>query len=208
MKHGALAALMIAVFAGGLALAQPGPGTAAPAPAANSQVPMARGMQGRQEKPGMQGMAAMMPDMTPDQLAKIDALREAHLKDVLPLRTDLQVKEIELQALWRADEPDAKKILAKVKEIGDVREKMEAARITLMFDCRKLMTPEQLKAMKKMGVGRGMMGRGMGRGMRGMMRGQMGGLGDDMMGGSQSDDPPGPMMGQGGQQCCPGCNMH
>ena len=199
MKHAALAALMIAVVAGGLALAQPGPGTAAQAP--TNQAPMARGMRGMQGTPRMQGMAAMMPDLTPDQLAKIDALREAHLKEVQPLRTDVQVKGIELQALWRADEPDVKKIQAEVKEIGDTREKLEAARIGLLFDIRKLLTPDQLKAMKKMGMGRGMMGKGMGRGMRGMMRG-------DKMGGSQSDDPPGPMMGQGGQQCCPGCNMH
>jgi Spy/CpxP family protein refolding chaperone len=151
----------------------------------------------------MQGMAAMMPDLTPDQLEKMDALRAAHLKEMMPLRTDLQLKEIELQALWRADEPDAKKIVAKVKEIGDIRQKMEVARINHLFDCRKLMTPEQLKAMKKMGMGRGMMGRGMGRGMRGMKRGQ----GYGMPGGDDFGGPQGPM-GQGGQQGCPGCNMH
>jgi len=186
---------MIIALAAGFALAQPGPGAVAPAPAGKAQAPTTCGMQGMQGMPGMQGMAAMMPDLTPDQLDKMDALRTAQLKVMLPLRTDLQVKEIELAALWRADQPDANKIIAKVKEIGDVREKMEVARINHMFDCRKLMTPEQLKAMKKMGMGRGMMGRGKGRGMRG----QMGG--DDLGG------PQGPM-GQGGQQCCPGCNMH
>jgi Spy/CpxP family protein refolding chaperone len=211
MKHTALAALMIAVAAGGLALAQPGPATAAPASAVKAQAPMACGMQGMQGMPGMQGMAAMMPDLTPDQQDKMDALRAAHLKEMMPLRTDLQLKEIELEALWRADEPDAKKIVAKVKEIGDIREKMEVARINHMFDCRKLMTPEQLKAMKKMGMGRGMMGKGMGRGMRGMMRGQMGecpmGEGCGMQGGGQCGMQ-GPMMGQDGQQGCQGCKMH
>jgi Spy/CpxP family protein refolding chaperone len=207
MKHGALAALMIAVVAGGLALAQPGPATAVPAPAAKAQAPMACGMQ------GMQGMmpGAAMPDMTPEQLEKIDALRAAHLKEMSPLRTDLQIKELELGALWRADEPDAKKIVAKVKEIGDIREKMEIARINHQFDMRKLMTPEQRKAMKGMGMGRGMMGKGMGRGRRGMMRGQtggcpMGGEGCGMQGGGQCGMQ-GPMKGQGGQQGCPDCKM-
>ena len=161
-----------------------------------------------QGMPGMQGMAAMMPDLTPDQQDKMDALRAAHLKEMMPLRTDLQLKQIELEALWRADEPDAKKIVAKVKEIGGIREKMEVARINHMFDCRKLMTPEQLKAMKKMGMGRGMMGKGMGRGMRGQMGGcPMGGEGCGMQGGNQCGGPQGPM-GQGGQQGCPDCNMH
>jgi Spy/CpxP family protein refolding chaperone len=214
VKNRTLAALMVAALAAGFALAQPGPGTAAPAPAGKAQAPMTCGMQGMQSmqgKPGMQGMASMMPDLTADQQGKMDALKTAHLKEMLPLRTDLQVKEIELGALWRADEPDAKKIVAKVKEIGDIREKMEVARVNHLFDCRKLLTPEQLKAMKKMGMGRGMMGKGMGRGMRGMMRGQMGGCpmggeGCGMQGGGQCGMQ-GPM-GQGGQPGCPDCKMH
>jgi Spy/CpxP family protein refolding chaperone len=203
MKHRALAALMIVVVAGGLALAQPGPGTAAPAPATKMQAGMAHGM------PGMQGMMAgpMMPDMTPEQLEKMDALRTALVKEMLPLRTDLGVKNIELDALWRADEPDAKKIIAKVREIGALREKMEITRINHRFGMRKLMTPEQRKAMKKMGMGHGMMGKGMGRGMRGMMRGKKGGAGCGMQGGGQCDMK-GSMMGQGGQQGCPDCKMH
>jgi Spy/CpxP family protein refolding chaperone len=176
---------MIAAVAFGLALAQPGP-------AGTVQAPMPGGMYGVMPGPAM-------PDMTPEQMEKIDALRAAHLKEMLPLRTDLQVKEIELGALWRADEPDAKKIIAKVKEIGDIREKMEVAGINHQFDIRKLMTPEQRKAMKGMGMGRGMMGKGMGRGRRGMMRGQMGG--DDFGG------PKGPM-GRGGQHGCPDCDGH
>lgn len=203
MKHTALAALMIAVVAGGLALAQPGP-------AGTVQAPMDRGMQGMQ---GMQQMHAMMPDMTPEQLEKIDALRTAQVKAMVPLRADLKVKEIELDALWRADEPDAKKIIAKVKEIGDIREKMEVARINHQFEVRKILTPEQRKAMKKMGMGPGMMGKGKRCGMRGMMRGPMGGgcpmggEGCGMQGGNQCGGPQGPM-GQGGQQGCSGCKMH
>lgn len=188
MKHTALVALMIVAVVG-FAIAQPGP-------AGTVQAPMAGGMQGM-----MHGAA--MPDMTPEQMEKMDALRTAQVKAMAPLRSDLKVKEIELDALWRADEPDAKKIIAKVKEIGDIREKMEIVRINHQFDMRKLMTPEQRKAMKGMGMGRGMMGKGMGRGMRGMMRGQ----GCGMQGGGQCGMQ-GSMMGQGGQQGCHGCKMH
>lgn len=201
MKRRTLTALMALALVGAFALAQPAPNPVVPEPAAKPQAPMAHGMQ------RMQGMMAQaMPEMTPEQLDKMDALRTAQLKVMLPLRTDVQVKEIELAALWRADQPDANKIIAKVKEIADVRVKMEVARINHMLDIRKLLTPEQLKAMKKMGMGRGMMGRGMGQGRRGMMRGWMGGQGRGLMG--QSDDPPGPMMGQAGQQGCPCGNMH
>jgi len=200
MRNRTLAIPMVLALAGGLALGQPGPGATPPTPAAKPQAPMACGMQGMQ---GMKGMQAMMPDLTPDQLEKMDALREANLKEMLPIRTDLEIKRIELEALWRADEPDAKKIVAKVKEIGDLQEKMEVARINHMFDIRNLLTPEQRKAMRKMGPG--MMG---GRRGRGMMRGRMGGcpMGGDgcgMQGGNQCCGPQGPM-GQG----CPDCDMH
>jgi Spy/CpxP family protein refolding chaperone len=167
-----------------------------------------KGMQGMQ---GMQGMmhGAAMPDLTPEQQEKMDALRTAHIKAMAPLHADLKVKEIEIEALWRADEPDAKKIVAKVKEMGDIREKMEVASINHRFEMRKVLTPEQRKAMKKMGMGPGMMGKGKGCGKRGMMRGPMGGgcpMGGDERGmqcGNQCGGPQGPM-GQGGQ---PGCKM-
>ena len=208
MKNRTLAALMVVVLAAGFALAQPGPAGSVPVLSTKAQAPMACGMQ------GMQGMmpGPAMPDMTPEQLEKIDILRAAHLKEMSPLRTDLQLKEIELEALWRADEPDAKKIVAKVTEIGNLRQKMEIARINHQFDIRKLMTPEQRKAMKKMGMHPGMMGKGMGRGMRGMKCGPMGGCpmggeGCGMQGGNQCGGPQGPM-GQGGQQGCPDCKMH
>jgi Spy/CpxP family protein refolding chaperone len=203
MKHGAMTILTTAALLA-FAFAQPGPAaTAAPA---RAQAPMACGMQ------GMTGMAGMMPDMTPGQLEKMDALRTAQVKAMAPLHADLKVKEIELQALWRADEPDAKQIIAKVKEIGAIQEKIQIAQVNHRFEMRKLMTPEQRKAMKKMGMGPGMMGRGMGCGMRGMMRGgmgscPMGGEGCGMQGGSNCGGPQGPM-GQGGQPGCPDCNMH
>jgi Spy/CpxP family protein refolding chaperone len=199
MKKTKLAMAVALMLVAGLALAQTAPAadkSAAPAP----RMPCA--MQGM---PGMMGGPGM-PEMTAEQLEKMDALRTAQLKEMLPLRTDLQVKEIELEALWRADEPDAKKIVAKVKEIGDIREKMEVARINHRFEMRKVLTPEQRKAMKKMGMGPGMMRGKMGRGMRGM-RGRMGGcpMGQGQCGGSQ----PGPMMGgQAGPQGCPNCEMH
>ena len=216
MKHRALAALMIVVVASGFALAQPGPGAAAPVQNAKAQAPMACGMQGMQgmtsgqAMPGMMGMMADMPNMTPEQMEKCDALRVAHMKTVMPIRTDIQVAEIELDALWRAEKLDAKKIVAKVNEIGGLRQKLELAMVNHRIDMYNLMTPDQRKAMRKMhmGGGPGMMGKGMGRGMRGMMRGQMGGCpmggeGCGMQGGNQCGGPQGPM-GQSGQ---PGCKM-
>jgi Spy/CpxP family protein refolding chaperone len=180
-------AVLALVF--GVALAQPSPGGPG-APGGPGMPPTP--MMGMADKPGI-------PDMTPEQMGKIDAMRVAHMKTVMPIQTDIQVAEIELDALWRADEPDAKKIIAKVKEIGDLRQKLEVARVTHHLDMLKLMTPDQRKAMKKMGMGPGMKGKGMGRRMRGMGHGMKGGM---KGAGSQGQ------MGQCDPQSCKDCMMH
>ncbi len=199
MKRGPLTALMVMAIAAGFVLAQPASTPGAPMAPMKAQAPMACGMRGM--------MTQAIPDLTPDQLDKMDALRTAQAKAMGSMRTDLQVKAIELRALWRADEPNANKILAKVKEIGDLRQKMEIARVNQQLEVWKLLTPDQRKAVKKTGMGCGMLGGGMGRGMRGMMRGRMGGQCFGMQG-RDFDGPQGPMMCPGGQQGCPDCDMH
>ena len=192
MKRTALTAIA-AVALAGLMWAQPGPGAAA----GGAGMPMTA----RPDQPAMPGMGgpmgmmANMPDVTPEQMEKCDALRVAHLKVVMPIQTDIQVAEIELDALWRADNIDAKKIIAKVTEIGGLRQKLELAMVNHRIDMYNLMTPDQRKAMKKMGMGPGMKGKGMGRKMRGMGRG-MKSMGQ---GGS---------MGQMDSPGCPNCMMH
>ncbi|MCX6842556.1 MAG: Spy/CpxP family protein refolding chaperone [candidate division WOR-3 bacterium] len=192
MKRTVLTAIAVVAFAC-LVWAQPGPGPAGGGPMGGPGMPM-------MEKAGRQGMPGMMagiPDLTPEQMDKMDALRVSHMKTVLPIRTDIQVAEIELDALWRADKLDSKKIVAKVNEIGGLRQKLELAMVNHRIDMYNLMTPDQQKAMRKMhmGGGRGMMrgqGRGMGRGMKGGMKGA----------GAQGQ------MGQCAPQNCKDCMMH
>jgi Spy/CpxP family protein refolding chaperone len=200
MKRTALTAIAVVALAG-LMWAQPGPGPAAGGPMGGAGTPMIEksdqtAMPGRG---GPMGMMANIPDLTSEQMDKFDALRVAQMKTVLPIRTDIQVAEIELDALWRADKLDAKKIVAKVSEIGGLRQKLELAMVNHRIDMYNLMTPDQQKAMRKMhmGRGRGMMrgkgkGQGMGRGMKGGMKGA----------GSQGQ------MGQRDSQNCENCMMH
>ncbi len=200
MKKTTLTAIAVVALAG-LMWAQPGPGPAAGGPMGGPGMPMME----RPDQPAMPGMGgpmgmmANMPDMTPEQMEKCDAMRVAHMKTVLPIQTDIQVAEIELDALWRAEKLDAKKIVAKVSEIGGLRQKLELAMVNHRIDMYNLMTPDQQKAMRKMhmGAGRGMMrgqgkGRGMGHGMKGGMKGA----------GQQGQ------MGQCDPQNCKDCMMH
>jgi len=165
------------VLAAGFAVAQP----------AATKMPMA-GMGGGM----MSGMKDMpkMPEMTSEQQEKMDAQRIAHLRTVGPIRTDIAVKQFELAALWRAENLDAKKIIAKVNEISALKAKLDAAMADNMIAMHNIHTPEQRKAMRS-GM-HGMMGGGMMQGCPMMGGGMMGG---SMMGGGMMQNCP--MMGSG-----------
>jgi Spy/CpxP family protein refolding chaperone len=177
MKKTALAVIGVVAIAG-LIWAQPPPKPAAGCPMGGAGMPMME-KSDRPAMPGMggpMGMMADIPDMTPEQMDKFDVMRVAHMKTVMPIRTDIQVAEIELDALWRAEKLDAKKIVAKVNEIGGLRQKLELAMVNHRIEMHNVLTPDQQKAMRKMQMGRGRgmmrgMGRGMGCGMKGGMKG-------------------------------------
>uniref|UniRef100_A0A7C4CEK5 Periplasmic heavy metal sensor n=1 Tax=candidate division WOR-3 bacterium TaxID=2052148 RepID=A0A7C4CEK5_UNCW3 len=149
-------ALIACAFGAGRATAQP-----APHCAPEELLPQARPM-------------AMMPELSDEQLQKMDNLRIAHLKEVLPLRTDLEIKEMELAALWRAEKLDAAKVLAKVKELNELRNRLELAKVNHRIATYNVLTPEQRKEAQPFlgrGARKGRMRRGAGCGMGGGMRG-------------------------------------
>lgn len=106
------------------------------------------------------------PDLTDEQRQTISELRMAHLKKVRPMETEVELKQMELGALWRADELDGKAIIAKVKEIAELRTKIQIARVQHRIDAYNQLTPEQRA---KAGRFRGM--KGMRRCGRGRLRG-------------------------------------
>jgi Spy/CpxP family protein refolding chaperone len=105
-----------------------------------------------------------LPNLTDDQRMQIQSLQIKHLKEVMPLETDMRIKRLELAMLWRAEKLDAKQIVAKVKEINELRNKLELARVNHRIEIYNLLTPEQRKAFRP-GMGQGRM-----RGMGGMKR--------------------------------------
>jgi Spy/CpxP family protein refolding chaperone len=194
------AVLSVVLALVGTAFAQPGSEPGAQPPCAACPGMDAGDPTGAMEPP---------PRLSAEQLQKMDSLRVGHLREVLPLQTDLEVKQIEIEALWNADELNANKILAKVREMNDARGRLQLARVNHRLAMYRLLTREQRGlARLYLGTGHGRGMRGMGRGMqgRGMMRG-MGGMRGMGMG-------PG-TMGQGacmGGQCqmgqgmmCPTC---
>ena len=113
-------------------------------------------------------------NLTPEQTKKMQASRDAFLKETLPLRNEIQVKRLELRTLWTQNPPDEAKILAKQKEVNAQRAQLQEMATKHRLEMRQVLTPEQQAQIGAYGPGFGPgpgmrggfgPGRGMGRGM-------------------------------------------
>jgi len=111
-------------------------------------------------------------NLTAEQTAKINTLREAHLKDVKPLQDKMFSKRGELRLLWLQQNPDQDKILAIQKEIRTIRDQLQDKRDAHQLKVFNVLTPEQQAQYKAFGPGRGF-----GPGMRGGFYGRGPGMG-------------------------------
>jgi Spy/CpxP family protein refolding chaperone len=116
------------------------------------------------------GAYAVNLNLTSDQLTKINDLRTAHYKDVLPLRTKLQSKMLELRTLMLQPVQNQNKIVALQKDIADLQQKIQQKALDFNIKVRKVLTPQQLALLpagSRLGLGLGLglnVGLGYGRG--------------------------------------------
>ncbi len=116
-------------------------------------------------------------NLTAEQSAQIQALRDGFLKEIEPLRKELYAKQTELQSLWSVQNPDQAAVSAKQKEMFNLQSQLQEKSTTLGLEMRKVFTPEQLAQMPALSQGAGFgPGSGFGPGGRGPMgmRGPMG----------------------------------
>jgi Spy/CpxP family protein refolding chaperone len=101
-------------------------------------------------------------NLTAEQTTKINAFREAFLKDSKPLQDKMFSKRGDLKLLWLQQNPDQKKILAVQKEIRALRDQIQDKKDVYRLNVYNVLTPEQKEKLKSYGRGRGS-----GHGMRG-----------------------------------------
>jgi zinc resistance-associated protein len=115
---------------------------------------------------GPQGSWAANLNLTAEQNQKMQSMREGFFKETLPLRNEMQLKQLELRTLWAQASPDQEKILAKQKEVNALRAQMQEKGTKHRLEMRKILTPEQQAQAQAFGPGGGMRGGfGPGRGM-------------------------------------------
>jgi Spy/CpxP family protein refolding chaperone len=109
-------------------------------------------------------------NLTPEQKAKFQELRRKFVVENAQLIGAVVAKRLELKSLWTDPKADSKTILAKERELRDLKNRMKDKVIQYRLEARNSLTPEQIGKLGMMGrMGRrGMMGHGWGMGRPGM----------------------------------------
>ena len=92
------------------------------------------------------------PNLTADQSAQIQALRDSFLKENEPLQKELYAKGQELRKLWSTQNADPADIKPKQNEISDLRSQLQDKATNLGLEIRKVLTPEQLAQLPAVGA--------------------------------------------------------
>ncbi len=121
---------------------------------------------------GYGGRYAEIPDLSPEQMRKIEELRRKHRAEAAPLQNQRLAKRSELRALWAHPNPDQEKILAKQRELAELDLRLREMTTRQRFEIQSLLTPEQRERLSQGGYGMGSGSEyGLGAGRRGRMHG-------------------------------------
>jgi len=110
-----------------------------------------------------------VPNLTAEQTAQIQALRDGFLKENEPLQKELYAKGSEIRSLWRSPNPDQAALAAKRAELAALQSQLQKKADNLRLEIRKVLTPEQLAQLPAFSQNAGFGPRGFGspKGMRG-----------------------------------------
>ncbi len=82
-------------------------------------------------------------NLTPEQKTQLQTLRDNFRKDTVFLRNNIKVKRLELKTLWTVPNPEKDKIVAKQKELNDLRTQLQMKVIDFRLAARGYLTPDQ-----------------------------------------------------------------
>ncbi|MEW6608582.1 MAG: periplasmic heavy metal sensor [bacterium] len=89
-------------------------------------------------------------DLNQEQQSKIRQLTVANKKEIIPLKSSVEVTKIEIHELLMATETDEKKLQDNLDKLADLRSKIEKSRIHLILEIKKLLTKAQLEKLSTM----------------------------------------------------------
>src|SRR4030042_2015012 len=82
-------------------------------------------------------------NLTAEQSSQVQASREAYLKEIAPLQQELLAKGTELRSLWSTPNADPAMVVAKQKEIFDLRTQLQEKASSFRLEMQKLVPADQ-----------------------------------------------------------------
>lgn len=92
--------------------------------------------------PGILAKAEAL-ELTAEQIKKIKTMQLDMAKETVRLRSDLEIKQLELRELTAADKPDMARIAARIDEMSPLRAELQKKRIEHRLSVLDVLTPEQ-----------------------------------------------------------------
>jgi len=100
-------------------------------------------------------------NLSPEQKEKMKESRNRYHSDTKDLRYDLAGKRLEMRKLFTDPKTDDATLLAKQKEISELRQQLRDKKAQKKIEWRRILTPEQIAKLDQMPHRQGAMGRGM-----------------------------------------------
>jgi Spy/CpxP family protein refolding chaperone len=88
--------------------------------------------------------------LTDQQLAKMKELKNRFHADTRDVRYNLEIKRIEMRKLFTDPKTDDETLLAKQKEISELRQQLSEKKAQMKIEWRKILTPEQIAKLDRM----------------------------------------------------------
>jgi Spy/CpxP family protein refolding chaperone len=82
-------------------------------------------------------------DLTEEQKDQIKQIHLAHMKDVQPLKDEVKINRVKINALLKTDDPDMKQIVSLVEENGKLLTQIQVKSIEQKINVRSLLTDDQ-----------------------------------------------------------------
>jgi len=101
-----------------------------------------QGMMGNQNM-GQRGMGMMGLNLSEEQIGKMEEFRTNHLKEMLPIKNEMQEKRAHLRTLTTAENVNQKEIDKAVDEIANLTSKQMKLKIAHQQQMRALLTEDQ-----------------------------------------------------------------
>ena len=89
-------------------------------------------------------------DLSDQQLAKMKELKNSFHADTRDLRYNLEIKRVEMRKLFTDPKTDDATLLAKQKEISELRQQLSEKKAQMKIEWRKILTPGQIAKLDRM----------------------------------------------------------